>query len=693
MSDTKESQSHGVVNSAEVGEVCLVQMPYGSSVRPSLALGVLESYLTQAKIRSSVHYPIFDFIERIGLDTYYWLENSYDSDLLGEWTFAGAAFPEFEPDHESYFRSVSGALNSTVLKWMARVHPGLDVSELLFDLRAQAVAFVDETAKKVLATRPSMVGCSSLFQQHCASLALLRRIKELAGDDVITLLGGANCEGPMGRAAHRCFPWVDFVVSGEADVAFVPLVKAIARKGKDLLPEEMPPSIWGPCHRSEQAAESGSVSVPVAPELVRDMDATAIPSYGAYFEQFSRFAYHEDIATGLPFETSRGCWWGEKSHCTFCGLNGHQMTYRSKSSERVISELDELSKTYNTRRLNAVDNILDLRQLKTVFPEITGDKTKDYLMFWEVKSNLKRSQMEVLRAGGVRWLQAGIESLHPKALDAISKGCNPMMNLMLLKWGRELGIRISWNMLVSIPGVPDECYGEMADWLALVHHLEAPQGTTPIRFDRFSPYQQQQDRYGLKLSPYPQYASVYPVEGADLEELAYFFVDEDALPLSRVSERPGWSRLAKEIHEWFGTFIQEKPVLCMEERDGKVFIRDTRKVAVREEHCLEGAEALVYQACDSAPKVRGLQALIQRRFEQDLPRTEIESIVQSLLESKLLLDWGGSLLALATDGLQDYPDPKLAPWGYADLNSWSAKHKAASLGAAHAYRPPTRVAG
>ena len=81
-----------------------------------------------------------------------------------------------------------------------------------------------------------------------------------------------------------------------------------------------------------------------------------------------------------------------------------------------------------------------------------------------------------------------------------------MMNLMLLKWGRELGIRISWNMLVSIPGVPDECYGEMADWLALVHHLEAPQGTTPIRFDRFSPYQQQQDRYGLKLSPYPQFA-------------------------------------------------------------------------------------------------------------------------------------------------------------------------------------------
>ena len=31
-------------------------------------------------------------------------------------------------------------------------------------------------------------------------------------------------------------------------------------------------------------------------------------------------------------ETSRGCWWGERSHCTFCGLNGMGMTYRSKNS-------------------------------------------------------------------------------------------------------------------------------------------------------------------------------------------------------------------------------------------------------------------------------------------------------------------------------------------------------------------------
>ena len=39
------------------------------------------------------------------------------------------------------------------------------------------------------------------------------------------------------------------------------------------------------------------------------------------------------------FETSRGCWWGERMHCTFCGLNGATMSYRSKSPRRAVDEL------------------------------------------------------------------------------------------------------------------------------------------------------------------------------------------------------------------------------------------------------------------------------------------------------------------------------------------------------------------
>jgi hypothetical protein len=44
----------------------------------------------------------------------------------------------------------------------------------------------------------------------------------------------------------------------------------------------------------------------------------------------------ERIEPGLLIETSRGCWCGAVSHCTFCGLNGEGMAYRRKSPQRVI---------------------------------------------------------------------------------------------------------------------------------------------------------------------------------------------------------------------------------------------------------------------------------------------------------------------------------------------------------------------
>lgn len=60
-------------------------------------------------------------------------------------------------------------------------------------------------------------------------------------------------------------------------------------------------------------------------------------------------------------ETSRGCWWGDKSHCTFCGLNGATMAYRSKSGARAFEEMQQLSDQWQTDRIEVVDNILDMR--------------------------------------------------------------------------------------------------------------------------------------------------------------------------------------------------------------------------------------------------------------------------------------------------------------------------------------------
>src|SRR3954454_17752260 len=102
-------------------------------------------------------------------------------------------------------------------------------------VRGHCVAYVEHLADAIVARRPRIVGCSSVFQQHCASLALLKRIRELKPDTVL-LMGGANCEGEMGVETVRTFPWVDCVVSGEADGMFPELCRTLLAQGRDADP-------------------------------------------------------------------------------------------------------------------------------------------------------------------------------------------------------------------------------------------------------------------------------------------------------------------------------------------------------------------------------------------------------------------------------------------------------------------------
>ena len=59
-----------------------------------------------------------------------------------------------------------------------------------------------------------------------ASLCLARLLKERFPHLRIAF-GGANCETVMGEELHRQYPFIDFVVSGEADCSFPALMCAL----------------------------------------------------------------------------------------------------------------------------------------------------------------------------------------------------------------------------------------------------------------------------------------------------------------------------------------------------------------------------------------------------------------------------------------------------------------------------------
>ena len=195
-------------------------------------------------------------------------------------------------------------------------------------LRDTLERFVDQTAIEILNSNPRVVGFSSIFQQHTATLSVAKRLRQLR-PDLIIILGGSNCEGEMGARTAAIFDMLDYVVSGAGEDALLGILAHVLR-GEPAVPlNGVYPTRRRPCHPQPRQGY-GDEGV---------LDNLPFPDFTDYFRTLEELQepYVDDIL--LPFEGSRGCWWGAKNHCTFCGLNGSMMHMRQKSGPRALAEL------------------------------------------------------------------------------------------------------------------------------------------------------------------------------------------------------------------------------------------------------------------------------------------------------------------------------------------------------------------
>ncbi|HEX4274049.1 MAG TPA: RiPP maturation radical SAM C-methyltransferase [Bryobacteraceae bacterium] len=654
-------------------DVCLLSMPFPPLNQPSMALGLLKPALRQNGISVTTLYPCLWFAEEIGLDLYSFISDTKQEFLVGEWVFAGVAFPDFHPDHDTYLDAVLSAPVSRGLLRKSRFEA--DPRGALLDARAAAPAFIESAARRVLALRPRIVGCTSTFMQHGASLAMLRKIRELS-PDVVTMIGGANCEGEMGVTAARLFPWLDFVVSGEADLLFPELCRKVLESGKSIPASALPAGV---VTRNVSCVVFGGEAPRAS---VQEMDKTPVPDFDDYFKALEESSLRRFISPGLAIETSRGCWWGKVHHCTFCGLNGGNMNFRSKSPARVFFELEHLSDRHQIRRFNVVDNILDLEYIRTLLPRLATPRP--YTLFFETKSNLKREQLKVIAAAGIRRLQPGIENMHDEVLRLIDKGTTGLQNVRLLKWARELGIFITWNFLWDVPGEKDEWYAEMADWMPSICHLQPP-GVDRIQFHRFSPYHQRPASFGLSLEPYPAYSSVYPFPPERLRELAYYFQDQGR-PTAKeeLESRPHLKRVMRVLAGWNRLWGQggmgttgEQPLLLMHEERDFIRLTDTRPGAVAETHLLYDLPRRVYRLCDDIQTPGSLLKALAQDGGPAVAENELSDAIAELNDRRLLVALNGKILGLGLREVTHIPDSdEDFPGGVTDVESWKLEYAA-----------------
>ncbi len=481
-------------------------MPWGALERPTLGLSLLKATLDREGIASEVYYLNMRFAEYLGAERYRWIAHELPHvAFVGEWVFTEALYGADAARDAAYVEEILRK------QWHL---PEQRIAET-FSLRRYVEPFLMHSLNSLPWSDFDLVGFTSTFEQNIASLALARRLAALRRKPAI-VFGGANWEGPMGLELHRAFPFVDYVCSGEADESFPALIRA--HRAPSTARSTQLRRIPGIVFRERGETISTGPAAPIT-----RMDALPTPDFSNYFAARSCSSAAQQAPPVLVFESSRGCWWGAKSHCTFCGLNGHTMGFRSKSPARFLSELTELTQRWPCPVLEAVDNILDMRYFDSVLPSLERLDLPGEI-FYEVKANLKRHHVAALARAHITRIQPGVESLSTHVLGLMRKGTTALRNVQLLKWCREYSIAVDWNLLYGFPGEADEDYEEIIALLPKIRHLQLASACGPIRLDRFSPYFEQANAFGLhELKPIAPYRFLYPVEGLCLDRVAYYF--------------------------------------------------------------------------------------------------------------------------------------------------------------------------
>lgn len=601
-------------------------MPFAGANRPSIQCGLLKATLQRAGHSVDVHYLNLELAAILGSKWYDTLSTIRTDQLLGEWLFSAAAFGQ-RGDEDEY---------QAAYPEFPDLYRRLDTTfEHLRELRNKTLPeWIERWARTIDWSAYVMVGFTSTFEQNVASLALAARIKA-AAPGVLTVFGGANYDGEMGPEYVRAFDCIDYAVVGEGDVALPALVAAVAA-GED-----------GSAVAGIVSRKDGEVVANAPGPLVRNLDALPDPDYDEFFAALTRLGRDRVLGMSLPllpFETARGCWWGEKHHCTFCGLNALGMAYRSKSPDRTHAELRRMSARYQITNFEAVDNILDMRYVSELCEPLIADRY-DYRIFYEVKSNLRREQLRTLAHAGVAIIQPGIESLSSHILKLMRKGSSMLLNVRLLRWAHYYGISVTWNMLTGFPGETAEDYHHQAQLIPLLFHLPPPSGVGRVWLERFSPYFTDPEFPVTDVSPSRAYRYIYPESKLDLQRIAYFF----SYRMGDVVEEEDLQETLRQIALWQEAWGKRPfPTLVYQRAPDWVQIIDQRDLSDPRVHAFSGLDAAVYESCSDTYRTAAAAAQVVAGADGVTIDTQmISEALERFCELGLMVQEDGKYLSLA----------------------------------------------
>jgi len=327
-------------------------------------------------------------------------------------------------------------------------------------------AFPAWVARRIAASGSNLFGFSSICSSYPLTLRVAEAVKRTTPGCTI-LLGGPQAS-VVDTATLAAFPFVDFVLRGEADLTLPLFLKEWSGKRRfDTVPGLTYRSPFGP---------QRNVDAPV----VDNLDELPLPAYHLTNDLKDAEYVSLELGRGCPFS------------CTFCSTNDFfRRKFRVKSPQRMLTDMRALAAEYNIRDFDLVHDMFTVDRRRVVaFCEAMIESGERFKWACSARTDcVDEELLELMARAGCRGIFFGVETGSRRMQAVIDKGLDPVQSRKVISTSDRLGVDTS---VALITGFPEETEADLRETVDMyVHSLRhlnsspqlsilAPLAGTPI---------------------------------------------------------------------------------------------------------------------------------------------------------------------------------------------------------------------
>ncbi|MEQ8221228.1 MAG: RiPP maturation radical SAM C-methyltransferase [Candidatus Eremiobacterota bacterium] len=605
-------------------KIDFVVSPFEDIKHPLVGVSSLKSVIKREGHRSSVHYMNIPFAESLGPYLYQWLSADFSNSLcyIGDFLFSLLRCPGMIEER------INSYVNDIVSYY---IHDDRNVRLIYEQFIKSSLPIIEKESNRavdaILSSEPDITGFTVGTRQMGGALYLSKLLKN-KNSDMQIWFGGPWCTGPDMAKAIMKISCADAVFTGESEICILKAIEEI-EKGNEL--NNIPGIIT---HVTENESET-------AP-LPKNLDDLPVMDVTDYFTQIRNSNIYDRISPILFMETARGCWWGEKHRCFFCGIDPGSICYRAKSPQRAFEEIKSLVSAWEIKKIRIVDNIMSPLYYDSLLPAIK-EASPGYDIILEIKANARKEQIKSLKEAGIKMVQTGIEALNDELLLLLNKGCNLFQNLCIMKWCEEFSLVLAYNHLFGIPGEKKEFYREIIELIPHICHLRPPMMAGTVRLDRFSTFREKSEAFGINIDkPFPRsFSYCFPEKDADLMSLAYEFTFSFLPPGS--DNWKIWFELDDMIKKWRYNYYGAVKKLAGSIYEDHIKVEDNRYGETAEIFIFEGEEKFLIEHSDRPVLIK---SLINKGIKRGFSEKSLMSAIDKLTACHIILRKADKILSV-----------------------------------------------